>query len=413
MGWITACNLTLSVFLALKNTPLAFLTAYSYERLRILHQLAGYTTIFCMCLHSTTYLITISQFNLLTPIMTQLSQIMGAVVGVSLLSIIPSFFLLRKRSYELFYATHMILFLLIIIGLGFHRPQISGKVIYIFFFSAGIFFLDRVFRFLKLALYFPGNHATVTALEHGGVRIVLKRTPWRTVPGSHVFLWIPKISLAQTHPFTVVSTNPLELVVKAHDGFTKHLLAYASTKGDSGDVWASADGPYGTLPAFSNYDHVVLIAGGSGATFTFGIATQLLRKAEKEGARKPIVHFIWVIRETGTFVPFFLVIVLETDDREQKCRTGSKMNSPLYPPPLSSSSPSMSRALRPPHALSPSSTLPPNIAHPTKTRNPSQQPQIPRSPPPPSIAILKRAVAKNKEHLYRAAPSVEPPTYLL
>lgn len=34
-----------AVFLALKNTPLAILTAYSYERLNSLHQIAGYTTL--------------------------------------------------------------------------------------------------------------------------------------------------------------------------------------------------------------------------------------------------------------------------------------------------------------------------------------------------------------------------------
>ena len=36
---------SITVFLALKNTPLAILTAYSYERLNSLHRIAGYTTL--------------------------------------------------------------------------------------------------------------------------------------------------------------------------------------------------------------------------------------------------------------------------------------------------------------------------------------------------------------------------------
>jgi hypothetical protein len=44
-------NVAFITFLALKNTPLAYLTAYSYERLNPLHQVAGYTTVTYALLH--------------------------------------------------------------------------------------------------------------------------------------------------------------------------------------------------------------------------------------------------------------------------------------------------------------------------------------------------------------------------
>jgi hypothetical protein len=51
---ITA-NLCVLVFLALRNTPLSFLIGYSYERLNVLHQAAGYTTVMFTVLHGVLY----------------------------------------------------------------------------------------------------------------------------------------------------------------------------------------------------------------------------------------------------------------------------------------------------------------------------------------------------------------------
>jgi len=47
--------LVVLIVLALKNTPLAFLTAWSYERLNVLHQVAGYMTITHVIIHASCY----------------------------------------------------------------------------------------------------------------------------------------------------------------------------------------------------------------------------------------------------------------------------------------------------------------------------------------------------------------------
>jgi predicted ferric reductase len=291
---ITACNIALVVFLALKNTPLAFLTSYSYERLRILHQTAGCCIIVSVILHAVTYLITLSQGGILH-IMREQNQIMGIVAGSTVLVILATALTFRRVSYEMFYVTHITLFMLLMIALSLHRPFLTGKAIYIFIFTASIWALDRTYRVLKLIRHALSNTASVTPLENGGVRIMLSRTPSRAVSGSHIFLWIPKIRVAETHPFTIVSTNPLELVVSAQDGFTKDLLVFAS-QNPGQKLRASCDGPYGNVPKFSAFNHVILIAGGSGASYTFGIALDIVRKAESSTI-KPIIHFIWVIQE--------------------------------------------------------------------------------------------------------------------
>lgn len=282
--------------MALKNTPLAFLTAYSYDRLNVLHQAAGYCTVLFALLHAVLYIITDANLESLSDLL-ELKQIMGIVAGLAMLSIFTTAILLRRVRYEAFYIVHIIMFMLVIISVGMHRPDFGTKSIYIMIFSACIWFSDRLLRGTRILLNSVGNRATIYPLPQGGARIVMRRTPWRTIPGTHVFLWIPKIRAIETHPFTVVSTNPLEVVISLQDGFTRDLYGHASIR-PGAVLSASCDGPYGTLPNFAKYDHIILVAGGSGATFTISVALNLIRKMPSDTA-KPVVHFIWVIRHHG------------------------------------------------------------------------------------------------------------------
>jgi len=112
--------------------------------------------------------------------------------------------------------------------------------------------------------------------------------------GKHCYLWLPKIRAFQTHPFTIVSNSPLELVISSRDGFTKKLHEFAVAN-PRASIKASAEGPYGTVPNPTSYDRVVLVSGGSGATFTHGLAAEILDKMHAESKQE--VDVIWVVRE--------------------------------------------------------------------------------------------------------------------
>jgi predicted ferric reductase len=286
--------LALVTFLGLKNTPLAVLTAYSYERINILHQAAGYCTVLEVVLHAILQIVSEAQRRNLA-VFLERNQIMAIVAGLSLLATLTAALVLKRLRYEIFYIVHIALFMLILISVGMHRPNLSDKTVYIVIFTASIWAADRVLRASRLLVMAFGNHATVAALEHDGVRISLRRTPWRARGGSHIFLCIPRIRPFEAHPFTVISTNPLELVVAAQDGFTRDLLSYASANPGAA-LRVSCDGPYGTLPDFSKFNQVVLIAGGSGASFTFGVALNLIKQTRATG-HGPKIHFTWVIRK--------------------------------------------------------------------------------------------------------------------
>lgn len=79
-------NLVLLVFLALKNTPLAPLTATSYEKLRPLHKVAGYTCIFTSVLHGVVYLSALSESGHLA-IMKETNNFAGPIAGTAMVII--------------------------------------------------------------------------------------------------------------------------------------------------------------------------------------------------------------------------------------------------------------------------------------------------------------------------------------
>jgi predicted ferric reductase len=313
---VTTALLVFVIFLSLKNTPLAILTSYSYERLNFFHRVAGYSLIGFTMAHTVVMLVAVSLQRLKStsfyPFVTQLTilqwarvkdlseflllkNVYGIVAGSAMLVILATVLVLRKSQYETFHIIHITMVALILITAAMHRPDIPmvGKIVAL---AASLWIADRTFRLLKLAFYGLGNTATITPLPYGGTRIVMRKSPIRAVPGAHCFLWIPGVRSTESHPFTILSTSPFEMVIAAYDGFTRDLHTKAME--NPGQVLrASVDGPYGTVPDFTLYSKVLFIAGGSGASFTCGAAVDLLRKLGRSTATA--IEFVWVMKEQG------------------------------------------------------------------------------------------------------------------
>ncbi|KAI1103189.1 ferric reductase NAD binding domain-containing protein [Jackrogersella minutella] len=292
-GWMATGNFVLVVFLALKNTPLAFLTAYSYERLNVLHRIAGYTTVLYVICHGaiySSYFIGVGRISVLREDVVTAGIIVGFAMFFSALAGMT----LRHFKYELFYIIHLVLFLVMVVALGLHRPSFKAdQTLYATVILAALWFADRLIRFCRLVYNSINNEATIYALPNGGTRIVLKKPMARARPGKHCYVWLPKLRAFETHPFTIVANDPLELIVNSYSGFTRDLHEYAMDN-PGASLKVSVEGPYGTLPDPMDFDKVVLVAGGSGATFTFGIASDMLRRMSENSKQK--IDFIWAVK---------------------------------------------------------------------------------------------------------------------
>ncbi|KAK6070246.1 ferric reductase like transmembrane component [Seiridium cupressi] len=305
-GWMSAANFTLVIFLALKNTPLAILTSYSYERLNPLHQIAGYATIVFMILHASlysSYFIKQGNWDILhEDIVTA-----GIVLGFAMFASGVEAVVLRRFQYELFYVFHIVLFIVMVVTLTLHRPELDAEKVGIIACStAALWLSDRLIRFARLVFNGVNNEATVYPLPNGGTQVLLKKPLLRAIPGKHCFVWLPKVRLFETHPFTIVSNSPTELIVNSYSGFTRDLAKYARVN-PGASVKVSLEGPYGTFPDPIDFDKVLLVAGGSGASFTFGMASNMLEKMTGDSDKQ--IEFIWTVRHHG------LCPVSETNDR--------------------------------------------------------------------------------------------------
>ncbi|KAF4966886.1 hypothetical protein FSARC_5499 [Fusarium sarcochroum] len=156
--------------------------------------------------------------------------------------------------------------------------------------AAGLWVADHFLRLIRTLPSF-NNAVTVFPLANGGTRVTLKKALWTAPPGRHAYLWIPCIRAFETHPYTITQKKPMQFVVAARNGFTRDLYNYA-VKNPGTSLKPCVQGPYGTVPEAAAYDKVVLIAGGSGASFTTGVAMDLIHRF-----KKPDITFIWTVKK--------------------------------------------------------------------------------------------------------------------
>jgi hypothetical protein len=98
---------------------------------------------------------------------------------------------------------------------------------------------------------------------------------------------------------TVTTTSPITFVISALTGSTAalHGRAIAEPCATPNVIF---DGLYRTMLLFDRYDATSLMAGGSGAAWTFAICMDLFTRSPE--AR---IEFVWVVRDKGThsFLP--------------------------------------------------------------------------------------------------------------
>lgn len=205
-----------------------------------------------------------------------LDEIFGIVAGFTLFTMVAVALTLQRRRYELFYVLHILFFIASLVFICLHHPTAAERVIIPISVAAGIWFFDRLARASRLVYHGVNNTATLQPLASGGTRVIMRKTLLGARSGQHAFLWIPGVRLFESHPFTIVNTQPLEFLIEAHDGFTRDLHDYA-VKNSGVTLRASVEGPYGRIPEHALYDKILIFAGGSGATFGIGIALHLLK----------------------------------------------------------------------------------------------------------------------------------------
>jgi hypothetical protein len=328
-GQIGASQLPVHYLLAMRApySPVQWLTRCSHEQLKASHQILGRVVFLLFIVHGILYF----NFFILSGFLAKRIKdwdVIWGIVSIILFATISTTALafVKKRSYRVFYISHIAIANFIILPMWLHVHHIRIYVYQVILVEA----LHLIFRALRLKMY----QGTIRVLP--GTNLIQIRIPlpensfaleWK--PGQHVYLSRPWgkatspsfyqqwLMMNKTNPFTIASIpskdKELLLVARTLNGNTKYLaeLAQKLAQGGSGipmlptaggDIPIlpmALEGPYGAstrLPDLSDYDKVLLVAGGVGATFIMPIYRSIVELHDPAPAGTQI-RCIWAVQK--------------------------------------------------------------------------------------------------------------------
>lgn len=226
---------------------------------------------------------------------------------------------IRQRFYELFVMVHVPVSILLLGMLFWHCHNYLTSWHYLFATTA-IWVLSYLTRLCYLNWTKPwrmswlvGEEAAVTLLPENAVKVTIPtQRKWK--PGQWVYLRMPGVAIFDNHPFTVASLcsddfpsaygeeyRDMVLVFRPFSGFTNKVVESALEHGPWHTYRAFLDGPYGGMRRrLDAFDHVVMIAGGSGITAIVSQLLDLIKRMRDGKAVTKTVHLIWALKRPET-----------------------------------------------------------------------------------------------------------------
>lgn len=319
----------------------------SHEEINRFHRALGRIIYLLLSVHAILYLNFFIQKGILISKLTSSRAVQTGIIGILCFTFLGATALkfVRTYSYRIFFITHLIVALVIPPLIWFHAGPAKVFVVE----ALVVFLVDIVSRKLDTIT----SEATFEPIPASSLVKVTTSVPFqkiqrfRKAPGSHIYLQIPGISrLSQDpvskdylvheflfNPFTVASVDDengeISLVARHQSGPTtstlKQLAAEANTDG-SRHVSLAIEGPYGAVSYYpeltsGEYDRVLLVSGGVGATFTVP-----LYQALTHGSPTVKVQLVWAVANPSDAVwaKDKNGILLSEDEGVQLFVTGTK-----------------------------------------------------------------------------------------
>lgn len=291
------------------------------------------------------------------PIMIKIPPQIFGFIAYACLSLLTwaSLKIIRRLAFDFFLAQHRVFNFIMLLLSFFHNGGNKAAVIV----SVHALVIDRVVgRVIELVHKRRGGHKGLSEFE-----IIDDETMMVTIPviatgqdadkwyysflpkvgtwkaGQHVYLNVSKVSFFQYHPFTISSlsnTHEIKLLIRKQKGFTRKLLLKLKKEQEKQEqeerengnetesqiepeitedpvekdgivrLKAGFSGPYGGgYQPLITFDTALFIAAGSGASFTFPVAMDLLNKVQQRNQEKDFYNrpanqkiiIVWTIKK--------------------------------------------------------------------------------------------------------------------
>ncbi|KAK4661187.1 ferric-chelate reductase Frp1 [Podospora pseudopauciseta] len=302
-AWVTITQLPLLYLLSSKCNVVGFITGISHERLNWLHRWVARTMLATGAVHGFYFYADWARSELVDyqiKMMPMIKYGFGAW-GLLLWACVSGLAPLRRLSYEFFVLQHIVTAVLLLWLIYVHIP-VDAR--YNLWFAIAALCFDRFCRTVMLVWQnvkaLPdkkrcmggqriGHQAQMRAVGDSITVVTIKDVHFKWRAGQHLYLWMPRVGIAEAHPYTIACAhqlpetcicNSIQLVVRKHGGFSKRLhelATKAQLAGKKERLTAFVSGPYGAPPRWDIYETIVLISASTGASFTLPILESVLQ----------------------------------------------------------------------------------------------------------------------------------------
>lgn len=328
-AWITVTQLPFLYLLASKTSIIGLITGTSHERLNWLHRWVARTMFVTATVHGFHFW----REWVIADFLEQEIKMMPITVGyglggwaILLWMVVTSFKPFRSMAYEVFVIQHVLAAILFLWIVYVHVPAYAE---YNVWFAITALCFDRAFRFGMLiwqnVKFNPnysrckggqklGHQTQLSAVGESMTVLTIKDVHFKWRAGQHLYLWLPRVGLLETHPYTIACAhqmpetcicNSIQLVIRSHSGFSRRLNRFArKVQGleNKKSLTAYLAGPYGQPPRWEFFETLVLISASTGASFTLPILESVLRSSSTKCTKR--VEFLLAARQ-GEEIEFY------------------------------------------------------------------------------------------------------------
>jgi len=305
------------------NSPFSFLLGIPYERLIGLHWLSGLTAVGLGLCHGyvsyqlgkggnrrwlednndgeTSTEVKLGQFIWDGQINWSGTVLLIAAAATVLLSSLP---ILRRFMFNVWYFTHIILGITVVVMLFLH--SVSSTAFVAIWWSFDLFIRYAILAIqnkTKARIRIIGMRKWKDMQPHEpAVEVIISKPPGFTYKaGQFVRIAIPAINAMEFHPFSI-SSAPHEECVTLHirrlGDWTDKLVQLAEKRKFTTIL---LEGPYGAssigLDDDEKYKLVLCVSGGIGVTPCQSIGKDLLHSHRTEGRNLKQLRFVWTVRD--------------------------------------------------------------------------------------------------------------------
>jgi NAD(P)H-flavin reductase len=337
MGDAASANLPVLFLCITMTDTISVITGLAPYKVNFIHRWLG-RLIYCMLIVHFSLLISSCLSVDLGSMFVITAQIFGIIAFAAFTVLVTlSTGIIRRLSYEFFLFNHAVLVCIFLLCSIIHN---GGTAVWVII-SALIFVADRSIAALRcvIAKRLSPTHcvAKVRALDDSTVEVIVKMESHKYLvaklenghlgrlivpylptfgtwkPGQFIYIRMGSVKLWQWHPFSIAAVpkdKDIRLVIRKHGGFTKALHENAvklqqETEKDYVDIPLLFHGPYGGhIQPLITFENVLFVAGGSGASFTFPVALDLIQQVVFRNSIKDMIgrpetchiKLVWYIR---------------------------------------------------------------------------------------------------------------------